>query len=109
MVPEGMKALVHLVAQAIDDAYLRFHDEDTDPGTDDEEMFVARALLAPDGRLWPALRALGTDAADWASTWDRPQSPAWRATFDLYLDERNVTGPLADACLAAAEVPSCPD
>lgn len=76
-IPEGMKALLELL---------------------DRQSIPRRAVL-PGGPLFPLLRALGVDAK-WAER-------AGRVNTDRgWLIERRVTGPLADACLAAAEVPS---
>ncbi len=59
----------------------------------------ADALLAPDGPLFPALRALGDLACKILSYSASPDEV--RETLALH----GVAGPLADACLAAAEAP----
>lgn len=80
-IPEGMKALhAQIELCALGFTATRWAD----------------ALLAPDGPLWPALRALGDE--DMLATEDEyPGAGDWLA-------DRGITGPLADACLAAAEV-----
>ena len=95
--PEGMKALRDAVM-----GVMRFDDNGFCC-----EYETAEALLAPDGPLWPLLRALGDRAQatgrEWAGSfgWDdsivRREGLAW-------LSGNGITGPLADACLAAAEV-----
>lgn len=58
-------------------------------------------VLGPDGEpldVRPALRALADQAMDGAN---------WAAPYDsatLWLGSAGITGPLADACIAAAEV-----
>lgn len=85
-VPEGMAGLRSELAQRLCRADSEGLDA-IDPFTD-----LADALLAPDGPLWPALRALGDMAAGASDAW----SVSW-------LENIGITGPLADACFAAAE------
>lgn len=65
---------------------------------------LADALLAPDGPLYPALRALGRESTDVARTILAALGldPAEASGRDV-LNSWGITGPLADACLAAAE------
>jgi hypothetical protein len=63
----------------------------------------AGALLAPDGPLWPALQALGRRAADDGGRYSLPMERRYTEAKRA-LKAWGVTGPLADACLAAAEV-----
>ena len=69
------------------------------------EQRMGNALLAPDGPLWPALRALGMIASDviGATTAD---ADIVFSTAVVFLEHYGITGPLADACLAAAGVES---
>ena len=59
---------------------------------------TADALLAPDGPLFPVLRAMGNEAHDMAGY--APEMPDARSVLRVW----GITGPLADACLAAAGV-----
>lgn len=73
-------------------------------GPNDTPEDVAKALVAPDGLFWPALHALGKDAL-WTA---RAAGTHWMAIRERALDHlrvmHDITGPLADACLAAGEV-----
>lgn len=81
-IPEGMKALMIDIA-----AVLYAHSNDDYLASER----TAVALLAPDGPLWPALRALGTLAGLHRDTW-------------FFFDAYGISDSLAAACLAAAEV-----
>lgn len=67
-----------------------------------------RVVLGPDGeplRIVDALRALGDDA--WPAKWQTSKGrfhADYRPSALRRLAEQGITGPLADACLAAAEV-----
>jgi len=76
--------------------------DESEPDVDDYRAY-ADALLAPDGPLYPALRALGLKAMFYGRQYP-PHEPRLFAT--KHLADRGITGPLADACLAAAEDPS---
>lgn len=82
--PEEMKALRDALADAVCAAT-------ESRSTWRPAGYIADALLAPDGPLWPLLRALGLMA----------EFPPTGQDFFAYY---GITGPLADACLAAAEV-----
>ena len=86
-------------------------------GALEEYLTMADAILAPGGPLWPALRALGLQA--WANADDiliarysgnpvRPDvdrlNASRRALAIGTLGAQEITGPLASACLAAAEM-----
>lgn len=83
----------------MNDEMIPFRDELAEamrPGEVTETTLAdADALLAPDGPLWPALRALGYQDAVMCS-FQVDKRGQW-----LY--RMGVTGPLADACLAAVE------
>ena len=64
---------------------------------------IADALLALDGLLFPALRALGREATDTAQVILDALVGGEKATGRDVLRTWGITGPLADACLAAAE------
>lgn len=66
-------------------------------------------ILGPDDEpldVRPALKGHGYIALDYADErYDYPDSPAHRGEAMKWLTDRGITGPLADACLAAAEEP----
>lgn len=64
----------------------------------------ADALLAPDGPLFPALRAPGKEAEHQAYGRGYPSRTEVHTRAMRWLELRGITGPLADACRAAAEV-----
>ena len=85
--PEGMKALRDVMADAVCAAI-------ESRSTWRPAGYIVDALLAPDGPLWPLLRMTGLNAT---TLQGREEALVWLADW-------GITGPLADACLAAAEV-----
>ena len=58
-------------------------------------------LLAPDGPFFPVLAAMG-ETARWQAEVNFG-SPASVDVMKDFLQDEGITGPLADACIAAAE------